>query len=439
MQKLIFCHLTPTLYTAENPFQAEHAIAVGETLKSADERVKLMATSLAQSQQRTKELQERLTGAEAALQKASTEEQDRSAVEKQIAEQLAAQQERLQAAFDRKMRQLEQCLSVAEERAERAESEAHELQIESQLSSSLGIKVYELEREREARVRSVEALQKAIKELHSKHELSIAANQDLRSHQEQLRKDKVVLQQRLDLAATDGREAGGANEADLVVKLKAVESQLQDERQAHAGTRQRLSELESVSAGGAKAAEALLASERARMQDETLLERQRSLQQVQGLHKKLATLTAEREVLTRERDGLRAELEQMRSEWKQLHVNFAEVRAEHTHFKAENQRLQQQIQAVQVGANRENGSIFNAPSFAVSAVPMMVPGNNAPHSHTGSALMQSQHYHDVLRQRAVESEVRARTVERVLHKLIASGASPSRQTQPDIRLDSPLR
>ena len=45
------------------------------------------------------------------------------------------------AASDRKLRQLEQCLSMAEERADRAEAEAHDAHVESQLAGTLGIKV----------------------------------------------------------------------------------------------------------------------------------------------------------------------------------------------------------------------------------------------------------------------------------------------------------
>ena len=39
--------------------------------------------------------------------------------------------------FDRKLRQLEQCLSMAEERADRAEAEAHDANVESQLAGTL--------------------------------------------------------------------------------------------------------------------------------------------------------------------------------------------------------------------------------------------------------------------------------------------------------------
>ena len=66
---------------------------------------------------------------------------------------------------DRKRRQVEQCLSLAEERAERAEAEAHNVLVESQLASTLGVKVYELQREKDIHLVNIQASRDAIDQM----------------------------------------------------------------------------------------------------------------------------------------------------------------------------------------------------------------------------------------------------------------------------------
>lgn len=63
---------------------------------------------------------------------------------------------------ERRRRQVEQCLSMAEERADRAEAEAHIVKVESQLASTLGIRVYELEREKDMNLLNVSSLKEDI-------------------------------------------------------------------------------------------------------------------------------------------------------------------------------------------------------------------------------------------------------------------------------------
>ena len=66
---------------------------------------------------------------------------------------------------DRRRRQVEQCLSLAEERAERAEAEAHNVLVESQLASTLGVKVYELQREKDIHLVNIQASRDAIDQM----------------------------------------------------------------------------------------------------------------------------------------------------------------------------------------------------------------------------------------------------------------------------------
>ena len=160
---------------------------------------------------------------------------------------------------DRKRRQVEQCLSLAEERAERAEAEAHNVLVESQLASTLGVKLYEVEREKDIlhtqvqtlrltmdqmRIQIAEATQKyesLIRKLEHgrvEREHLEATNLSLVSDLRQLRSG-VVLQQPAAAVNTtttttlvtsrDGSLAGGGGEEMEQLQQKLRESEVRNE------------------------------------------------------------------------------------------------------------------------------------------------------------------------------------------------------------------
>ena len=119
---------------------------------------------------------------------------------------------------DRKRRQVEQCLSLAEERAERAEAEAHNVLVESQLASTLGVKVYELEREREIHLVNIQASRDAIDKMRTQmaeasqnYEKIIKQWENTKAEREQLEIRNVALNSELRSLQRSGNGSGSGS------------------------------------------------------------------------------------------------------------------------------------------------------------------------------------------------------------------------------------
>ena len=119
---------------------------------------------------------------------------------------------------DRRRRQIEQCLSLAEERADRAEAEAHVTLVESQLASTLGIKVYELEREKDMHLLNINALQKEItrmkvqmKEVETRYETLMKELNACQAERSHLEVRNIALASDIRRMANEKKTGAGSN------------------------------------------------------------------------------------------------------------------------------------------------------------------------------------------------------------------------------------
>ena len=127
--------------------ESKAAAAIGNKVDEAEVQ-KMIEKATVILQAKMKVMAHELDSEKAARMAAEQREQAEKASVEAAAEAAAGEKRSLdsrisaaKAASDRKLRQLEQCLSMAEERADRAEAEAHDAHVESQLAGTLGIKV----------------------------------------------------------------------------------------------------------------------------------------------------------------------------------------------------------------------------------------------------------------------------------------------------------
>ena len=198
-------------------------------------------------------------------------------------------------------------------------------------------------------------------------------------------------------------------------------------------------------------------SERASLQQQLEVMRETAMQQqlvstsrVRDLEQALAVAEARLDGLRRERDSALAEVSKIRVEWKELHVQLARARVRagkegdaRARAEAECDSLRRQLESVDPSRSAlEQSSLVHLQrdqSIMEQQHPTspsrgsgqgLWPGNAALSPQ--QALVLSEQRNALLRRRANEAEVKAKTVERVLQRMMTTETQQQSVIKPDV-------
>jgi hypothetical protein len=303
--------------------------------------------------------------------------------------------------------------------------------------------VYELERERDLHTAAMEASREAVEQMRQnlanaereKEELERAAAQERnksgRASMEcaSLRRDLQRLQERFkDMALHGG--SGNTNSTALVAQDNGEQVRKQAEEIAR--LRETVNELTTQLAVRANHESGLEASAVAALQAQVEQLRAQAVQQQQlatgrarDLEQAVAVSEARLEGCQRERDAALAESQRARVEWKELHVSLARARVECAHEGEARRRAEEALEALRdqlrnagVTTYGGSGSAGGAHLDDVENSGMVMQTPRVGGSPMHRALHTSEQRNRELQQRVARSEIKARTTEKVLGRML---------------------